>query len=656
MIRTSLPEILSALAPGLATVGLCLLMTTTLRRQWPAVRIGVMIVGAALLARYFLWRLTSTLPPFSDLVDFTVGTIFLVAEGLTVIASIISLLFMTRTRDRTPDVEAQLPWFDALAEKPLIDILICTYNEEESIVERTIIGATGLDYPNYRVWVLDDGNRSWLEKLSVELGCGYITRPDNRHAKAGNINHALACLAELPEVPEFVSILDADFVPRPSFLRRAMTLFRDPGIGIVQTPQHFVNPDPIQTNLLAAQAWPDDQRFFFDVVMPARDAWGAAFCCGTSSIIRFKPLLAMNGFPTNSVTEDYLLTLRLKERGYITAYLNEPLTLGLAPEGIKEYITQRNRWCLGFMQIVRGRSGPFSFRTTLNLIDRLSLIDSFLNWAAVYPARMMGLIVPILYLLFGVNAVHAELHEVAEYFLPYFLWTIISMSWVTRGRVMPVMSDVCHFVAAPAIIKAVVMGLTKPQGHKFKVTAKGGDRSRGFIEWPLLRIYGSLLALTVLSIAVSFGTDARGDRASFGTLALAWSWYNMIVLAIVCFVCIEQPRRRKSERFATSEAITLMVGDTAHQCRLADISITGAAFRGEAPAANQTDIMCRLNGRDVPAVIVRNGTGGFAVRFDASLSTRVAVVRHFYSQNYVRAFEEVFVSGVGKAVIKRMLG
>ncbi len=30
-----------------------------------------------------------------------------------------------------------------------------------------------------------------MRKLAEELGCEYITRPDNRHAKAGNLNYAL---------------------------------------------------------------------------------------------------------------------------------------------------------------------------------------------------------------------------------------------------------------------------------------------------------------------------------------------------------------------------------------------------------------------------------------------------------------------------------
>ena len=119
--------------------------------------------------------------------------------------------------------------------------------------------------------------------------------------------------------------------------------------------------------------------------------------------------MQIGGFPTDSVTEDYLVTLRLKEYGLTTIYLNERLTIGLAPEGLKEYITQRARWCLGFMQIVRGRSGPFSQKSKLSFIDRLSLVDSFMSWSAVYASKVAGLVVPWLFLLSGIKAVQADL-------------------------------------------------------------------------------------------------------------------------------------------------------------------------------------------------------------------------------------------------------
>ena len=352
---------------------------------------------------------------------------------------------------------------------------------KREILERTIVGALGMDYPNFRVWMLDDSRRAWVKTLCAELGCHYVSRSDNAHAKAGNINHALKHIATLPDPPEFVSILDADFVPTPQFLKRAMSLFRDSTIGVVQTPQHFVNPDPIQINLGATKFWPDEQRFFFDIVLPSKDAWSAAFCCGTSSIIRMQPLMRIGGFPTDSVTEDYLLSLRLKEKGLVTAYLNEPLTYGLAPEGLKEYITQRSRWCLGFMQIARGRSGPLSLGSPLAFIDRLSLTEVFLNWTAVPLSRAIGLIIPPVSLAFNLHPFNASLYDLATRFLPYWLWSGLAMHWLSGGRVAPILFDVSQIIVMPQILKAAVFGLARPQGQKFQVTAKGGDRNRGFV-------------------------------------------------------------------------------------------------------------------------------------------------------------------------------
>ena len=84
-------------------------------------------------------------------------------------------------------------------------------------------------------------------------------------------------------------------------------------MAIVQTPQHFFNPDPIQSSLLGAKAWPDEQRFFFNYLLEAKDAWGAAFCCGTSAVVRVSALEAIGGMATETVTEDMLTTFKLKE-------------------------------------------------------------------------------------------------------------------------------------------------------------------------------------------------------------------------------------------------------------------------------------------------------------------------------------------------------
>ena len=151
-----------------------------------------MVAGSfAMMAQYAWWRITETLPAPALTFEYALALVFLVAEMVGIVTAALSLLFLTRTRDRSPEADANAGWLASLARRPPIDVLICSYNEEREILERTIVGALAMDYPNFRVWMLDDSRRDWLKTLCAELGCRYLSRSDNAHAKAGNINHAL---------------------------------------------------------------------------------------------------------------------------------------------------------------------------------------------------------------------------------------------------------------------------------------------------------------------------------------------------------------------------------------------------------------------------------------------------------------------------------
>jgi cellulose synthase (UDP-forming) len=643
------------LSPGIVVAGAAWALLPWLRSDDERARAGMVAVMLALMWRYIVWRWMATLPAPGLTLNFAVGLVFVAVETLMVLGSTVSLVFLSRRSDRSPIADRNSAWLESLQPAPLVDVFICTYNEEAAIVERTIVGALSLDYPRYRVWVLDDGRRAWLAELCQHLGAGYLTRPDNSHAKAGNINNGLRHVAGLSEPPDFISILDADFVPAPAFLRRALTLFREDDVGIVQTPQHFINPDPLQANLSTACVWPDEQRYFFDVVMASKDAWGASFCCGTSSVIRFPVLQRIGGFPTDSVTEDYLVTLKMKAAGYRTVYLNERLSLGLAPEGLKEYITQRSRWALGFVQICRGPLGPLRLRNGLALIDRISLLETFLYWSANYSFRLLGIIVPILYWLFDVHAVQADVEHTLGYYLPYFVSQVAIMGWMAHGQVMPVMSDVTQLLAASQIVKAVAHGLIKPKGHKFHVTAKGGDRSRRFVQWSLLRVFLVYLGLTVAGVLWAFliedGTKLRDSSA----LCLFWSWYNIVVLTIACVVCVEQPRLRASERLPSSDRVTVHLGNEIFGCRVLDLSLGGARLSGSPRGKSGASLTIDIGSLRLPATIVRTGPGEFAVRFDAAGAARSDLIRLLYSGRYSATVPRIEPGRVAAAVLTRVL-
>jgi cellulose synthase (UDP-forming) len=272
-------------------------------------------------------------------------------------------------------------------------------------------------------------------------------------------------------------------------------------------------------------------------------------------MMRWPALESIGGFPTDSVTEDFLITLRLQENGWRTVYLNEPLTEGLAPEGVAEYIVQRARWCLGLIQIVRGRSGPL-FRNRLRLIDRLGLIDSFLFWSTTYVFRLACLLVPLLYWYAGITAVNASVPSVLEYFGPFYIFSLAALRWVSVGH-----------GADPAGCQpdsgrhrnreGRLGGPDQAEGHAFKVTAKGGDRAQTVVQWPLLRPLAIIFILTLAGIFFTSATDIQFDRdAGDGVwVVLFWTLYNLLVLGVAMAVCIEVPcQDRAGDRAGANDA------------------------------------------------------------------------------------------------------
>jgi len=324
--------------------GVALLASPHLKRESVWLRRVIIAFALAMFARYLVWRIVS-LPPLAWTFR-SMGTYgFLVLELMASYLWVFDLLCLKVTVNRSAQVDAQLGWYGD--KPPRVDVLIATYNEPWEVLEKTLVGATSIDYQNYHTWILDDGNRDWLRQKAEQLGVGYVSRTDNAHYKAGNLNNGVAELRARGVELEFLAVMDADFIARPKFLTRTLALMQEPDVGIVQTPQVFYNPDPHQQAFGGIARWPDEQRAWFDVYLPALDAQGWASCCGTSCLVRVAALDAIGGFPTSSVCEDTLSSMKMMGKGLRTVVLAERLTVGLAPEGIGEFLAQRSRWLLG---------------------------------------------------------------------------------------------------------------------------------------------------------------------------------------------------------------------------------------------------------------------------------------------------------------------
>jgi cellulose synthase (UDP-forming) len=646
------------LLPLLLTSAVFLGLLPILRTQSNWVRAVVALLVAALGLRYAGWRLIATVLPASG--SFVaVGWIWLcyLAEVAALTELLVILLIFSRHVDRSAEADRLAKAFQATpdASRPSVDIFIPTFNEGIDVLEKTIAGAKSIDYPNFCVWVLDDGRRPWLRDFCRAAGVGYLARGNNRHAKAGNLNAALARTRG-----DFIAILDADFVPFRNFLARTLPLFDDPAVGIVQTPQHFYNRDPIQTNLSLHRSWPDEQRLFFDVMAPCRDAWDAAFCCGSCSVIRRAALDAIGGFPVASITEDLLTTLAMLRKGYITRYLNERLSVGLAAESIDAFFVQRQRWARGAMQALYLKEGPLG--PGVPWLHRILFFP--FSWIIQYPVRLIGLLVPVVYLWTGLTPLEfTDLDDLLAYQLPLLLASGMGMRWLAPDRYAPLLSVASGVFASFRLLPTIVHSLIRPFGQPFKVTPKG----RQIRILPL--DVKSLAALTMLALLTAGGLVINAvphwqiiESRAFFPIVAAWAFFNLVVLFVAGLMCFEAPRHRREERFPVNEATVLTSGQAEILCRLKDLSLGGARVRiasggmGDAsPSPGDPATLQIVDAGAVAATVVACDASGVRLTFtDLTADLRERLIVKLYTGRYHNGVERLHLHRLVLGLVRRI--
>jgi cellulose synthase (UDP-forming) len=607
------------LAPLIFVIGAIYLMSPMLPLSRPWARGLVFAVVWLVIARYLDWRLFTTVLPVTG-EWYQVGWVWFcfVVEALALFDALILYLAFLRTSDRHAEADYHEGRLRALPQEtlPSVDVYIPTYDEPMEVLEKTITGALCLDYPNFEVWVLDDGRRPWLKEFCNAKGIGYLTRADNSHAKAGNINHALTKTSA-----DFVAIFDADFIPQRNFLIRTVGFFANPAIGIVQVPHTFYNYDPTQSSLGVQKALPDDQRFFFEAIMPSRDGWNAAFSCGSNSVTRREALRSIgDALPTDSITEDMLLSISLLRNGYITRYLCERLAFGLAPEGLKAFFVQRQRWARGAMQILFLAAGPLG--RNLTLMQRLLFLPT--HWLTQSLMLLLTIIAPLVFMWTGVlPLVNVTPQAVLYYLLPMML-AVAGGIWAFAPRqYFPFAAQVHGTFQSFKILPTVLLTMAKPFGHVFKVTPKGAIAKKSDYDRTIFWTALGLMMLTILGLVINARAEWRIiGQAGLLPIVACWAAINIVVLFLVCMMSLQAPVRRGEERFNLDEPIWIFAANGALSTgRIKDISLTGAGIVADenlalATNAGETARVFIAGVGFVAATVVRQAGRFLAVHFN----------------------------------------
>jgi cellulose synthase (UDP-forming) len=523
-------------------------------RRFPG-RLPVLILATlSLLAmgRYVIWRVTQTLD-FRTPTEAIVGYALFSAEVYTWTIMLLGLIQTAWPLNRTV---AQLPRDPSTW--PTVDIYIPTYNEPLAVVRPAVFAAQGVDWPSskLRVYLLDDGRRPEFEAFAREAGIEYVTRNDNRHAKAGNINAALAHTHG-----EYIAIFDCDHVPTRSFLQMTMgTFLRDPKCAMVQTPHHFFSPDPFERNLGTFRRVPNEGKLFYGLVQAGNDLWNASFFCGSCAVIKRGPLEAVGGIAVETVTEDAHTALRLHRKGYTTAYLPTVQAAGLATESLAGHIKQRTRWARGMAQIFR-IDNPFLGRG-LGLFQRLCYGNAMMHFFYGVP-RLVFLVMPMAYLFFQLYFINAAATTIASYVLPYIFLSNVANSRIQGKFRHSFWAEVYESVLAWYIALPTTFAFFSPKHGKFNVTEKGGRVDEGYFDWAVSKPYLVLLGLNVVAFLAGvyrLSFNANGETQTI-IMNMVWTVYNLALLGAAVSVASEAKQVRVTHRIAMRVPATLLLAD-----------------------------------------------------------------------------------------------
>ena len=551
--------------------GMLWVCTLLLRRMaGPSITLVMVCLSVFASTRYLWWRVAYTLN-WDEPVDLAWGVLLLLAEGY---AWLMLLLGYFQTVHPLRRGKIVLPADRRLW--PTVDVYIPTYNEPLSVVMPTVDAAMALDWPRekLRVHLLDDGRREAFREFARDVGVNYIVRADNRHAKAGNLNHALSRTEG-----EFVAIFDCDHVPTRGFLREAMGGFLvQPKLALVQTPHHFFSPDPFERNLDKFRRMPNEGELFHSLVQDGNDLWNATFFCGSCAVLRRSALDEIGGIAVETVTEDAHTALRLQRRGFDTALVNIALAAGLATESLSAHIGQRIRWARGMAQIFR-LDNPF-FGQGLTWPQRLCYASSMLHFFNGGP-RLVFLTAPIAFLIADVHVIQAAPLDVLLYVLPHMAIASLTNSRLQGTHRSSFWSEVYETVLAWYITWPTLIALLAPRKGTFNVTVKGGGAQQGYFDWVISLPFLALACVNLAALGVGLARLASGSGSEAGTtlLNMAWTTLNIVLLGAAIAVAVQPTQRRGAHRVPMNMAAALQLPDGRRlRTQTRDVSPGGAAL------------------------------------------------------------------------------
>lgn len=300
---------------------------------------------------------------------------------------------------------------------PPVAILYTTCND---FVEESVLSCVRQDYPNYKVYILDDSSNPEFQLRIDRFANRFryrvqvIRRPDRRAFKAGNMNYGLENYVTEP----YFAIADADEILPTDFLTRLVPVMEaDPKCGFVQA-NHRANPD-------SESALSKDLGIGIDLhwkwYQPLRNDFGFVMFLGHGALLRRKCWEEIGGFP-EIVSEDLGYAIHIREKGYRGRFVEDVVCFEDFPDTVRAFRVRHMKWTRGTCEFLKLKMGWLLRAKNISWAEKLDILFPTLN-----------LPLTILYFFFMIDA---------NLMLPWFFGERNDLTWVTGGMefTMPVYS------------------------------------------------------------------------------------------------------------------------------------------------------------------------------------------------------------------------
>ena len=263
----------------------------------------------------------------------------------------------------------------------------------------------------------------------------------------------------------------------------------------------------------------------------------------------------------------------IQSKGYRCYAINEVHASGLSPSDLRSLVKQRERWARGCIQT--GRKLNILFRKGLKFDQKLSYVVAISYWYGSFK-RMIYILSPILFAVFGVVVVNCSLVEAIIFWLPMYILNNLSLKKLSNNIRNNRWTNVYETILSPLLIPTIFLETLFISKKKFSVTRK--DRVDDDRKYNLKLTIPHIILEILLIIGISncIRVIFNSNSINIG-VALFWLLLNLYSVTMAIFFMLGRKMFRSTERFISEEDCIIRFKDKEIKCKTRDISEKGIA-------------------------------------------------------------------------------